>query len=467
VDRFFRKGRAHNVDSSDVKTVEDVRSIIAARKPGHVKAGVFDIDGVMRGKYMSRSKFLSALEKGFGFCDVVLGWDLHDQLYDNVKYTGWHTGYPDAPVRILPDSLREIPFEDNTLFFLGEFADAAEAVCPRGVLRRVIQRGRQMGIEALAGFEYEFFVFEEDAHSIREKQYRNLKPMAPGWFGYSVIRNSVQSEFYRELLNTCDAMDFGLEGLHEETGPGVLEGAIGVDTALAAADKASLFKTFTKIVAQRSGYLATFMAKWSPDWPGQSGHIHISLKDIGGKAMFHDPKAPDAMSDTMRHFVAGQQQMMPAFLAMIAPTVNSFTRLIPGFWAPTEASWGIDNRTCALRVVPGSAKSQRVEFRVAAADANPYVVLAAALASGFHGIEKRLEPQAATVGNAYDQQFPPELKFPATLWEAAQRLKGSETARKWFGSAFVDHYAATREWEEREFRKHITDWELERYFEII
>jgi glutamine synthetase len=169
----------------------------------------------------------------------------------------------------------------------------------------------------------------------------------------------------------------------------------------------------------------------------------------------------------MRHFVAGQQHMMPAFLAMIAPTVNSFTRLIPGFWAPTEASWGIDNRTCALRVVPGSATSQRVEFRVAAADANPYVVLAAALASGFHGIEKRLEPQAATVGNAYDQQFPPELKFPATLWEAAQRLKGSETARKWFGSAFVDHYAATREWEEREFRKHITDWELERYFEII
>lgn len=452
---------------TDVKTIEDVRALIAQRKPGYVKVGVFDIDGVMRGKYMSRAKFLSALDKGFGFCDVVLGWDSQDQLYDNVTYTGWHTGYPDAPVRILPDSVRELSFEDNTLFFLGEFADQAETVCPRGLLRRVLDRARGMGFEALAAFEYEFFVFQENPHSIREKHYRDLKPLAPGFFGYSVLRNSVHSEFYRELLDTCEQMDFSLEGLHEETGPGVLEGAIAVDTALTAADKAALFKTFAKIVAQRCGLLATFMAKWSPDWPGQSGHIHISLKDEGGKAVFHDPGAPHQMSDSMRHFVAGQQIMMPELLAMIAPTVNSFTRLIPGFWAPTEASWGIDNRTCALRVIPGGAKSQRVEYRIAAADANPYVVLAAALASGLWGIEIQAALTDPVMGNAYDRQFPAELKFPGTLWEAAQRLKASAMARDWFGEAFVAHYAATREWEEREFRKHITDWELERYFEII
>jgi glutamine synthetase len=450
-----------------VKTADDVKALIADRNPGHIKVGVFDIDGVMRGKYMSRAKFLSALKKGFGFCDVVLGWDLNDQLYDNVAYTGWHTGYPDAPVRILPGSCRELPFEDNMLFFLGEFAEAAEAICPRGVLRRVLDRARKMGFEPFAGFEYEFFVFEENAHSIREKRYRDLKPMAPGFFGYSVLRNSVHNEFYRALLDTCDVMDFSLEGLHEETGPGVLEGAITVDKALAAADKAALFKTFTKILAQRCGFLATFMAKWSPDWPGQSGHIHISLKDADGRAVFHDPKAPHAMSDTMRHFIAGQQRLMPEFLAMVAPTVNSFTRLIPGFWAPTEASWGIDNRTCALRAIPGGAGSQRVEYRVAAADGNPYVVLAAALASGLWGVANRIEPQDPISGNAYDQEFPTELQFPGTLWEAAQRLKKSDAARDWFGDAFVDHFAATREWEEREFRKHITDWELERYFEII
>jgi glutamine synthetase len=455
------------MDVADVRTVEDVRKMIASRNPEHVKVGVFDIDGVMRGKYMSRAKFLSALKKGFGFCDVVLGWDMQDQLYDNVTYTGWHTGYPDAPVRILPDSVREIPFEDNALFFLGEFGEPADAVCPRSVLRRVIDRARSMGFEVWAGFEYEFFVFEENAHSIREKRYHDLKPLAPGFFGYSVLRNSVHSDFYRELLHICERMDFALEGLHEETGPGVLEAAIAVDSALAAADKAALFKTFTKIVAQRSGLLATFMAKWSPDWPGQSGHIHMSLTDADGNPMFHAPDAPQAMSDTMRHFVAGQQRLMPELLAMVAPTINSFTRLIPGFWAPTQASWGIDNRTCALRVVPGGADSQRVEYRVAAADANPYVVLAAALASGLWGIENRVALGDPTMGNAYDKEFGEELVFPATLWEAAQRLKRSEVARDWFGDAFVDHYAATREWEEREFRKHITDWELDRYFEII
>nr|MDJ0991519.1 hypothetical protein [Desulfobacterales bacterium] len=235
------------MELKDVKTAEDAHALIGARRPAYVKVGVFDADGVMRGKYMSRNKFLSALEKGFGFCDVVLGWDCQDQLYDNVTYTGWHTGYPDAPVRILPESVRELPFEENTLFFLGEFAEAAEAFCPRGVLRRVLERARQMGFDPLAGFEYEFFLFEEDAHSVRTKRYRDLKPMAPGFFGYSVLRNSVHSEFYRELLHTCATMDFALEGLHEETGPGVLEAAIEADHGLAAADKAALFKTFTKI----------------------------------------------------------------------------------------------------------------------------------------------------------------------------------------------------------------------------
>ncbi|MBL0715870.1 MAG: glutamine synthetase [Desulfosarcina sp.] len=451
----------------EIKTVEDVRALIGERNPSHIKIGVFDMDGVLRGKYMSRAKFLSSLEAGFGFCDVVLGWDLNDRLYDNVAYTGWHTGYPDTPVRILPASCRELGFEDNTLFFLGEFAAPGDAICPRGTLRRVLDRTRAMGFEAYVGFEYEFFVFAEAAHSIRAKHYRDLKPMAPGFFGYSVLRSSVHSEFYRELLAVCETMNFPLEALHEETGPGVLEAAIAVDQALAAADKAALFKTFTKIVAQRNQLLATFMAKWSPEWPGQSGHIHISLKDSDGQAVFCDPAAPHTMSDSMRHFVAGQQRLMPELLAMIAPTVNAFRRLIPGFWAPTEASWGIDNRTCALRVIPGSAKNQRVEYRIAAADANPYIVLAAALASGLWGIDNRIALEAPVVGNAYDQQFPEALQFPGTLWDAARRLRASEMAHDWFGSAFVDHFAATREWEEREFRKHITDWELERYFEII
>ena len=455
------------IEPRQVKSAADAKAIVEQRGLSHVKVGVFDIDGIMRGKYMSRAKFISALESGYGFCDVVLGWDCQDQLYDNGKYTGWHTGYPDAPVRILPESCRPLPFEDNGLFFLSEFTARAEQICPRGVLRRLIEKAASMGFHPYAGFEYEVFFFDETPASIRAKHYRNLQPMAPGWFGYSVIRNSTAAEFYRQMLETCEAMDFGIEGLHEETGPGVIEAAITFDAALASADKAALFKTFVKVLAQRSNMMATFMAKWSRDWPGQSGHIHLSLKDGNGKPVFYDAGQPHQMSETMRHFVGGQQQLMPELLAMVAPTVNSYTRLIPGFWAPTDSTVGVENRTCALRVIPGGAKSQRVEYRVAAADANPYIILAAALGSGLWGIENRIEPEPMIEGNAYDQKLPERLALPRTLRDAAQRLKQSRMAREYFGDAFVDHFAATREWEEREFRKHITDWELARYFEII
>ncbi|HET9693113.1 MAG TPA: glutamine synthetase [Steroidobacteraceae bacterium] len=454
------------MEPREVRTADDARALVVERGVPHVKVGVFDVDGILRGKYISREKFLSALEGGFGFCDVVLGWDCQDQLYDNVKYTGWHTGYPDAPARILPDSCRTLPFEDGGLFFLGEFAPPAETVCPRALLRRVVERGRAQGYEAYAGFEYEFFVFKETPESIRAKNYRDPTPMAPGWFGYSVIRNSAGSDFYRTLLDQCREMDMTIEGLHEETGPGVLEAAIAFDRALASADKAALFKTFAKVIAQKHGLLATFMAKWSRDVPGQSGHIHVSLKKDGAP-VFYEADKPYTMSDTMRWFVGGQQKLMPELLAMIAPTVNSYRRLIPGFWAPTDATWGVENRTTALRVIPGSAKSQRVEYRVAAADANPYVILAAALGSGLWGIEHRIEPEAMVTGNAYDRKFPSRLALPRTLWDSAQRLKASRAARELFGDEFVEHFAATREWEEREFRKHISDWELARYFEII
>src|SRR5262245_7013082 len=456
------------LEPRQVKTIADAKAIVEQRNLAHVKVGVFDVDGIMRGKYMSRAKFLSALESGYGFCDVVLGWDCQDHLHDNVQFPGWHTGYPDAPVRILPESCRPLPFEDDNLLFLSEFAPPAEQVCPRGILRKVLERARSMGFESYAGFEYEVFFFNETPQSIREKSYRNLQPMAPGWFGYSVIRNSVGAEFYRQMLAMCETMDFGIEGLHEETGPGVIEAAIGYDGALEAADKAALFKTFIKVLAQRNSMMATFMAKWSRDWPGQSGHIHLSLRSHeGGKPVFHDPAQPHSMSTTMPPFVGGQQRLMPELLAMIAPTVNSYTRLIPGFWAPTDATVGGEDRTCALRIIPGSAKSDGVDDRVAAAEAKPYVILAAALASGLAGIEQRIEPEPLVEGNAYDHKFPEALALPRTLWEAAQRLRQSRMAREWFGDAFVQHFAATREWEEREFRKHITDWELARYFEII
>jgi glutamine synthetase len=214
--------------------------------------------------------------------------------------------------------------------------------------------------------------------------------------------------------------------------------------------------------------MATFMAKWSNDYPGQSGHIHLSLRHKkSGKSAFYDDSKKYNMSDIQSQFVAGQQKLMPELLCMLSPTINSYSRLIPGFWAPTDATWGVDNRTTALRVIPGSDKSQRVEHRLGAADANPYLALAAALGAGLYGIEKGWQPEPLVSGNAYAQKHAEQLALPKTLWEASQSLKQSEAAHALFGATFVEHFAATREWEEREFRKHITDWELKRYFEII
>lgn len=451
-------------------TAQELLDYLDQHKLTHVKVGVFDMDGVLRGKLLNRDKLTSALKGGFGFCDVIFGWDSNDQLYDNTTFTGWHTAYPDAPARLLPETTRVVPFEreGKGLFILGEMGGHAEAVCPRGTLRRVLKRADEMGYEVTASLEYEFFVFNETPDSVREKGYQNLEPLTPGFFGYSVLRNSAYSELYEGLLDLCEQMRMPIEGLHTETGPGVLEAALKYSEALEAADRAALFKTFTKVFAQRQGLMATFMAKWSNDYPGQSGHIHISLRNKEtGEAVFYDPSQPHNMSALQGSFVAGQQRLMPSFLSMVAPTINAYSRLIPGFWAPTHSAVGVENRTTSLRIIPGSASSQRVEYRVAAADANPYLALAAAIGSGLWGIEQGLQAPAIIEGNAYALELPESDRLPATLMEAAGRLKGSVEARALFGDTFVDHFVATREWEEREFRRHITDWELKRYFEII
>jgi glutamine synthetase len=451
----------------EVRTATQARAIVEERGLTHVKVGVFDNDGILRGKFIDRAKFFAALEKGLGFCDVVLGWDSNDQLYDNVTFTGWHTAFPDARVQLLPETCRSLPLEGNMLLFLGEFAGSAEEVCPRATLRRVLRRAAAMGYGAGAAAEYEFFLFRETPASARQKNYRDLENLTPGYFGYSLLRSAVHAELYQELLKLTADMRMPIEGLHTETGPGVIEAALHYTEALEAADRAALFKTFTKVLAQRRGLMATFMAKWSQQLPGQSGHLHVSLARKDGASAFHDQAAPHTMSQEMRWFVGGQQALMPELLAMVASTVNSYTRLVPGYWAPTAATWGVENRTCAVRVIQGGAKAQRVEYRIAAADINPYLAIAVAVGSGLWGIEHHIEPDEPISGNAYDRKLPAERQLPRTLTEAAERLAHSAPARELFGAPFVAHYAASREWEEREFRRAVTDWELARYFEII
>ena len=451
----------------DVQTIADALTLIDRARHTHSKIAVTDLDGVLRGKYIAKDKLASAFKSGFGFCDVILGWDSNDQLYNNSKYTGWHTGFPDALVQPIPETCRTIPWENETLFFLAEFSGTAKDICPRNILKRVISKAKSMGFLANAAAEYEFFLFNETPETIREKNYRNLTPFTPGNFGYSIIRNSVHSEFHNDFLEMCEKMGFPIEGYHTETGPGVMEAAIRVDEILSAADKAILFKTFTKIFAQKRNLMATFMAKWSMDYPGQSGHIHMSLTDLDGKHIFHNSEKHDEISDLMRWFIGGQQTLLPEFMSLVAPTINSYTRIVPGLWAPVNNSWGIDNRTASIRAIRGSPESQRVEYRLGSADGNPYLSMAAALASGLWGIENKIIPTDPIVGNGYGKINATVKDLPKTLQEATSALKTSEAAKSYFGCNFINHYAATREWEVQEYQRQITDWQLNRYFEII
>ena len=439
-----------------------------------VKIALTDVDGVLRGKYISLGKFESVVKSAGSFCDCVFGWDVADILYENdVKFTGWHTAYPDALFKLDLTSERWL-FDENIPFFLGNFVDSEKddlhKICPRSVLQKVLSRANDHGFSMNLAFEYEFFLFDETPHSVREKNYKNLKPLTPGMFGYSVLRNSTYSELFNDFMDYCQSLDMPLEGLHCETGPGVWEAAIAYDEGLKAADKATLFKTFSKVFFQKRELMATFMARWNLEFPGQSGHLHVSPKCLKtGKNLFYDEAGEYSMSPLMRHFVAGMVKYMKPFLAMTTPTINSYTRLVKGFWAPTAATWGVENRTCALRAITGSSKSQRMEYRVGAADSNPYLTAAAVIAAGLLGIEEKLELGDPLVGNAYEVQesLPADLQLPSSLKDSTVNLDASKEAREMFGKDFVEHFIKTREWEISEYEKAITDWQLERYFEII
>jgi len=448
-------------------SAEGVRQIAESGAVSHFMVGVVDLDGTLRAKHLSAEKVLKALDGDLHFCDVVLAFDSTDTVYENTGLTGWHTGFPDQPVRLALESCRRLPGERLSYLLLADYGEPLDVVCPRSALRRILTRAEAMGFRVSAALEYEFFLFQETPHSVRDKGFRDLRPITPGAFAYSAMRSTVWRELYDDILSTCERMEMPLEGLHAESGPGAIEAAIRVDDALEAADRAVVFKTFVKALAQRRGLMATFMSRWSLDVPGQGGHIHLSLQDLDGTSSFHAADAPGTMTEQMLHFVGGQQALLPELCALFAPTVNAYTRLVPGGWAPTMATWGVENRTCALRVIPGSPASQRVEHRVPGADANPYLAVAAAVGSGLWGIEHHTEPSVPTAGNAYENASRMAAPLPGTLGEAATRLAATQAAVELFGAAFVAHFARSREWEEQEFRRSVTDWELQRYFEVI
>ena len=450
--------------------LDSIMTELDQKPTNRIKVAVSDIDGILRGKYIHKDKFVSAVNSGFGFCSVIFGWDCNDACYDKGTVSGWHNGYPDVNACLDLKTYRQIPWDDHTPFFLADFQDEkgnALLSCPRQLLKKIIRKCESMGFDPFFGLEFEWFNFSETSQSLHQKHFVNPTPITPGMFGYSVLRATTNQPFLSALSHELAQFKIPLEGLHTETGPGVLEAALLYSDALEAADRGILFKTAVKEIAGRFGIMPTFMARWSDKLPGCGGHLHQSLWGTESKKNgFYDENDPHGMSTMFKHYLAGQMALLPDILPFYAPNVNSYKRLVEGFWAPTKATWGVDNRTTAFRVIKGNSKSTRLETRAPGSDINPYLAVAAALASGLYGIEHKLSLDAApVVGNAYTATDAKPLA--RNLAEATEKMAKSEAALECFGKEFIEHFANTRAWEWRQFQQSVTTYERERYFEII
>ncbi|KAF2223350.1 hypothetical protein BDZ85DRAFT_261415 [Elsinoe ampelina] len=486
--------------TDDPKTLEVKDLADLLMRDTSVKVAGCDIDGVLRGKLMSKKKFLSVAEDGFGFCSVIFGWDMHDQTYfRELKISNADNGYRDIIARIDLSSYRRIPWEDNVPFFLVSFDDpdgGSLSACPRSVLGRAAAKLDEAGISALAGAEYEFYQFRAPANPdvptternssstaayLRDNQPHTLPSLTEGMFGYSLTRPMHNQDYYYGIFDACQKFGCGIEGWHTESGPGVFEAALEYGEIRSMADKAALFKLTVKSIASKYGITPCFMAKPRQGLPGNSGHMHVSLVSKDGKNLFarespdESAQYPDLkhLSDTGRHFLAGLLEGLPDVMPIVAPTINSYKRLVENFWAPVTVSWGLEHRAASIRLIApptASPKATRFEIRVAGADANPFLVLATILGLGWRGVEKKLEIKLPPLGKGEDVGGSSDkgARLAKSLKEATERFSRKESvAREVFGDDFVDHYAGTREHEIRLWDEAVTDWEVKRYIETV
>ncbi len=447
-----------------------IERLIAERGVEVVKAGGADMDGVFRGKRLLAQPFLEGCRgAGFPQCDVIFGWDIQEQLIDGLALGSAATGFAD--ILMQPDlaTFRLVPWEAGAAAVVCDYAHEDGRpleVSPRQVLRRVIERARAAGYEPRMAVELELRLFREDQESLRAKGYTDLRPLNPGLNCYSIHHASIDEDLVGRIRRLMIDYDVPVEGYNREHGEGMYELNVHYADALTAADHAMLYKSGSKEIAAQAGVVPTFMAKYSDQMDGCSGHLHQSLwSPDAERNLFFDAGAPHQASDLMRSYVAGALATLPEFLLLYAPNVNSYKRFVPGSWAPTTLTWGFENRTAALRAISASEGGCRIENRTPGADVNAYLGLAASLAGGLYGIERGLEPPPPVEGDAYRLGEAPGL--PRSLPEAVERFAASEVAREYFGAEFVEHYAAMRRWEAEVHRRAVTDWERRRYFEQV
>ena len=444
---------------------DDLKTKVSSGDIDTVLICVVDMQGRLMGKRLVAQYFIDSGWEESHCCNYLLATDLEMAAPDGYASTSWQGGYGDYIMKPDLETIRPMPWLDGTVMVLCDVLDHHHnpvSHSPRAVLQKQIARLADLGFSAVMATELEFFLFAKSFDEIRADGFRDLEPISAYNEDYHIFQTTKEEHVMRPIRNHLYAAGIPIEGSKGEAEAGQEELNIKYAGAMDCADHHTISKHAVKEIAWQQGHAASFLPKWHKDRVGSASHVHQSLwKD--GENVFFDPKAEHGMSDLMRHYMAGMIKYSNDMMIFLAPYVNSYKRFQKGSFAPTGTVWSIDNRTAGFRLCGEGSKAIRVECRVGGSDLNPYLAMAAQLAAGIAGIEEKLTLQPPQGGDAYND--PDVEKLPANLTQSMAALNTSDMLKAAFGEDVVAHYHRCAEWEQEEFDRVVTDWEIARGFE--
>ncbi len=450
-------------------TLDDLKKEVGAGTIDTVIAALVDMQGRLIGKRFHAQYFTDGGHEETHGCNYLLADDIEMETVPGYKATSWEKGYGDFVLKPDMATLRRIPWLPATALVICDVLDhhthADVPHSPRAILKKQLKRLQAMKLKAYMASELEFFLFDDSYEAAHHKGYRHLKTAGHYIQDYHILQTTKEEGVMRAIRNGLHGAGIPVENSKGEWGPGQEEINVKYAEALEMADRHAIIKNGCKEIAFGLGKAITFMAKWDYGFAGSSSHIHQSLWSADGKTpLFFDKAGDHGMAETMKHYLAGQLAHAGEITYFLAPYINSYKRFMAGTFAPTRAIWSFDNRTAGYRLCGADTKAIRVECRVGGADLNPYLAFAALLAAGLDGIEKKMALEPAFSGDAYDTSK--KLReIPKTLREATALLDGSKLLRGAMGDDVIDHYVHTAKWEQFEYDRRITDFELKRGFE--
>jgi glutamine synthetase len=444
-----------------------LQDAVARGQVDTVLACIVDMQGRLIGKRFQAEYFLdSACHETHG-CNYLLADDIDMEPVPGYAAASWSKGYGDFVMKPDLETLRLTPWLPGTALVLCDVQDHHHhdlPHSPRGMLKRQLARLAERGWSGMFASELEFYLFDDSYAQARAKRYHEPRTAGAYIQDYHILQTSREEPALRAMRLGLQGAGIPVECSKGEWGPGQEEINVRYADALTSADRHVIMKNACKEIADQQGKAVTFMAKWRYDLAGSSSHIHNSLWDIEGKqALFFDPEQPYGMSTLMQSWVAGQLKYARDITWFLAPYINSYKRFQAGTFAPTRAIWSRDNRTAGFRLCGEGGKGVRIECRIGGADLNPYLAYSGLIIAGLAGIDEGLSLVAPYEGDAYAGAHLTEV--PKTLRDAAEAMRGSALLRKALGDEVVDHYCHTADWEQFEYDRRITDWELLRGFE--